>query len=202
MKVDLQQRKQRLFDRWAPSYDWLFPSVFYQAIHQRLLDYVVLPDQANVLDLGCGTGRLLNRLAAHFPELRGTGFDFSAEMLRQARRCNRFHPRLIFVPGTADALPFVDDQFDAVFSSISFLHYPHPQQVFAEVSRVLKPGGCFYWVDPIVSQWSTSHQVPISPGGVRLYSAARREELGQHAGLRCQGHYYLLGFILLTIFVR
>lgn len=81
--------KRQLFDRWAPLYDLLFPSVFYQAIHQRLLDYVDLPQQAHVLDIGCGTGRLLNRLATKYSDLQGTGLDFSAEMLRQARRTNR-----------------------------------------------------------------------------------------------------------------
>ena len=63
--------KQIFFDRWAPSYDWLFPSVVYQAIHQRLLEYIDLPASANVLDLGCGTGKLLHRLAVNFPTLQG-----------------------------------------------------------------------------------------------------------------------------------
>ncbi len=82
----LISNKEKFFDRWAPNYDFLLTSVFYQAVHKRLIEYVELPEQPNVLDLGCGTGRLLNRLATEFPALQGTGLDLSAEMLHQARQ--------------------------------------------------------------------------------------------------------------------
>ena len=58
-------------------------------------------------------------------------------MLRQARRSNRHRPHLIFVKGDVVPLRFADEQYDAVFNTLSFLHYPEPEQVFAEVCRVL-----------------------------------------------------------------
>ncbi|MBW4681755.1 MAG: class I SAM-dependent methyltransferase [Microcoleus vaginatus WJT46-NPBG5] len=192
--------KEQLFDLWAPSYDSLFPSVIYQAIHQRLLEYVDLPHQANVSDLGCGTGRLLSRLAATFPDLRGTGLDLSAQMIRQARSRNHHRPRLIYLQGNALALPFADGQFNAVFNTLSFLHYPSPEQVFAEVSRVLQKGGQFYFVDITTNQQSQPQYLGVPPGGIRLYSPQSRELLGIEAGFHCVGHYYLLGPVLLTIF--
>lgn len=198
----MSERKQWLFDRWAPTYDFLLPSVFYQAIHRRLLEYVQFSDHPVVLDLGCGTGRLLNRLAAHYSDLSGTGLDFSAEMLRQARRSNQYHPRLIFVQGNTEALPFADQQFTDVFSTISFLHYPNPGSVLAEVRRVLQPGGRFYLVD---FTWRGRDRQPFKvnlPGNIQFYNAQAREELGKHAQLQCLGHHYLLGLVLLTIFSR
>ncbi|MGH1393016.1 MAG: class I SAM-dependent methyltransferase, partial [Trichormus sp.] len=147
MNNEFLKQKKLIFDLWASSYDSLLPSVFYQAVHKRLLEYVDLSAQANVLDLGCGTGRLLERLATKFPELRGTGLDLSPKMLQVARLSNRHHPRLIFIEGKAEALPFGDGQFDAVFNSISFLHYLEPKQVLQEVARVLTPSGRFYLVD-------------------------------------------------------
>lgn len=195
------KNKQQLFNRLAPYYDWLFPSVFYQAIHKQLLEYVKLPEPANVLDLGCGTGRLLDRLATHLPKLCGTGLDLSTEMLHIARRQNRHQPRLIYVPGNALKLPFADTQFDAVFNTCSFLHYAEPEQVFSEVSRVLHFGGYFYLVDP-TSRGDGSDYILITPGGIRLYSQKAREELGASVGLSCLGHQYLLGSILLTKFVK
>lgn len=194
--------KKLIFDSWAPSYDWLFPSVFYQAIHKRLLECVDLPQPANVLDLGCGTGRLLQRLAAEFPQLRGTGLDLSSNMVRQARLSNRHHPRLIFLEGKAESLPFGNGQFNAVFNTISFLHYSEPEQVLNEVSRVLAPGGSFYLVDFIFSREVESPILSISSQTVKFYSPNQREVLGASAGLFCVNHYYLLGPVLLTIFAK
>ncbi|MBE9208266.1 class I SAM-dependent methyltransferase [Nostoc sp. LEGE 06077] len=194
--------KKSLFNNWASSYDWIFPSVFYRAIHQRLLEYVDLSDQVNVLDLGCGTGRLLARLATKFPHLRGTGLDLSPNMLRIARLSNHHQPRLIYVEGNAESLPFGEAQFDAVFNSISFLHYLEPQQVLSEVARVLTPGGRFYLVDFTSKQETEPKKTPISPLGVRFYSPKQREILGSASGLMCVSHHYLLGPVLLTIFAK
>jgi ubiquinone/menaquinone biosynthesis C-methylase UbiE len=199
MTNNFLKNKEKLFDRWAPNYDFLLTTVFYQAVHKRLLEYVELPEQPNVLDLGCGTGRLLNRLAAQFRDLQGTGLDLSTQMLRQARQRNQHHPQLIFVQGNAESLPFTDNQFDAVFNTISFLHYPNPERVFAEVSRVLRPQGKFYLVD-----WAVNRAMvfSISQANVRFYNAQQRKQLGASFALKCLGNYYLLGGVLLTIFTK
>ena len=171
------KKKERFFDRWAPNYDILFTTIFYQAIHKRLLEYVELPENPNVLDLGCGTGRLLNRLATEFPSLYGTGLDLSKEMLRQARERKKYRKRLIFVTGNAESLPFIEGQFDAVFNTISFLHYPNPDRVFSEVSRVLRPQGRFYLVD-YIREGIILNNFRFLAGGIRFYSPQEREQLG------------------------
>lgn len=199
MKTDVLNQKQTFFDRWAPNYDCLLTTVFYQAIHQRLLSYVSLPHPSQVLDLGCGTGQLLGRLADKFPDLQGFGLDLSPVMLQQARQNNQYHPRLIYCQGNAESLPFADNQFDGVFNTISFLHYPNPQTVFAEVSRVLRPQGQFYLAD---STLGPVRSIPFSPGGIRFYSPQQREEFGQQVGLNCLGHYHLLGRVVLSIFSK
>lgn len=205
MTNDFVSNKQRLFDRWAPSYDCLFPSVIYQAIQQRLLKYVNLPPKARVLDMGCGTGRLLNRLASQFPNLHGTGLDLSSEILRFARSSNCHHPRLIYLRGEADTLPFAENQFDAVFSTISFLHYLHPEHVLNQVARVLKPHGSFYLVDINCPQFLEPYlQVfqTTSAEAIRLYSRESRQQLGANAQLKCLGHHSLLTPVLLTVFSK
>ncbi|MEL6383193.1 MAG: class I SAM-dependent methyltransferase [Cyanobacteria bacterium J06626_18] len=200
--MNLPNSKQQLFDRWAPIYDFLFPSVFYQATHKRLLEYVELPAAPNVLDIGCGTGRLLNRLATAYPSLQGTGLDFSAAMLRQARCSNHHRPRLIFVQGHAAPLRFADQQFDAVFNTFSFLHYLEPQRVLAEIYRVLRPGGTFYWVDPTTNTSTGVGRVPVSPNGIRVYGSKIRQQMGTQVGFRYLKHQYLLGPNLLSIFAK
>jgi len=197
--VPFLKQKQWLFDQWAPRYDWLLPSIFYQAVHQRLLEFVEMPEAPAVLDLGCGTGRLLNRLAVAFPDLQGTGLDLSAEMVRQARLKNQHHPRLIFLQGNAAAMPFVKGQFDAVFNTISFLHYPDPVSVLSEVKRVLHPDGRYYLADFAPSRWIPLADSVNLPSGVRFYPAEARAAIAAEAELHCLGHHYLLGPVLLTI---
>lgn len=194
--------KQQLFERWAPFYDFWLPSLLYQATHQRLLEYVKLPEDPNVLDISCGTGRLLNRLAAAYPSLQGTGLDFSAAMLRQARGSNHHRPRLIFVQGNAAPLRFSDRQFDTIFNTFSFLHYLEPQRVLAETYRVLRPGGTFYWVDPTTNTPTGSGYVPVPPNGIRVYSPKIRQQMGTQAGFKYLGHEYLVGNNLLSIFAK
>lgn len=191
--------KKQFFDRWASSYDFLLTTVFYQAIHKRLLEYINLPTQPTVLDLGCGTGRLLERLATQFPTLKGIGYDFSSQMLQQARQRNKHKSQLIYLQGNTADLPFADTQFDAVFNTISFLHYPEPEKVFSQISRVLKPKGHYYLVDHILKGLT---YFPYSPDGLRFYNQQQREELGQKVGLNCLGHYYLLGTVVLSIFTK
>lgn len=202
MNSNFFNHKEQFFDLWAPNYDCLFTTVFYQAIHKRLLEYVELPDSPNVLDLGCATGRLLHRLATQFSTLQGTGLDLSPEMLRQAQLRNRHGDRLTYRQGNAEALPFAAHEFDAVFNTISFLHYPNPQQVFSEVSRVLRPSGRFYLADYTARAEIGTSFFFFSPGGLRFYSPQRREQFGVDAGLECLGHHYLLSRVLLTIFEK
>ena len=199
MTNNFYQQKENFFNLWAPYYDCWFTTFFYQAIHQRLLEYVNLKDNASVLDLGCGTGLLLNRLAAKFPTVKGVGLDISPLMLRRARAQNRFHKRLIFVSGNTESLSFADEQFDAVFCTMSFLHYPHPQQVFHQVSRVLTNGGRFYLVEVYRGEHNFSSFIPWI-GEMRFYNRQQRERLGTEAGLGVIAHHYLLPGILLTIF--
>ncbi len=198
--MDTLTAKTQLFDNWAPSYDWLLPSVFYQAIHLRLLDYLQLAETAHVLDIGCGTGRLLNRLAHTYPQMQGTGMDLSPEMLNQARRSNRHGNRLKFIRGVSHTIPTEDGLFEAAFSTISFLHYPDPQRVLAEVHRVLKPQGRFYLVDYTTSLGTLFPQSTMAK--MQFYSGPERERLGEQVDLRCEAHQHLLGPVLLSIFVR
>lgn len=193
--------KQWFFNLWAPHYDLWLTSIFYQAVHRRLLEFVEFPPSPRVLDLGCGTGRLLHRLAFQFLTLRGVGLDFSNEMIRQARRQNQYPDRITFQAGNAEALPFATSEFDAVFCTISFLHYLHPQQVCLQVARVLSPGGRFYLVDYTTPEGLGGGQFPLI-GELRFYSRSQREDLAIASGFHTVSHHYLLGPVLLTIFSR
>ena len=198
-----REQKTQLFNLWARFYDLVFPSVFYQALHLRLLDYLELPEKSWVLDLGCGTGRLLQRLAKSFPELSGVGLDFSPEMLRQARKkSRRYAPRLIYIQGDAANLPTATAQFDAVFNTISFLHYPDPKKVLSEVYRTLKPQGKYYLVDFVWEGEEDQIELGLETGKIRLYRFSQREKMGREVGFSSIHHHWLLASVGLTIFAK
>jgi len=100
-----------------------------------------LPPSPSVLDVGCGTGRLLQQLHAALPAARLQGIDMSDAYVRHARA--RLGARALVEAGNAEALPYADHSFDAVVSVFMFHELPARvrRQVFAEMVRVLKPGG-------------------------------------------------------------
>jgi ubiquinone/menaquinone biosynthesis C-methylase UbiE len=95
-----------------------------------------------ILDVGCGTGRTLDMLAAAMPDAALTGIDLSPPYVERARhRCRGHH--LSLVVGNAEALPFPDGHFDAVTSTFLFHELPRAvrRTVAAEMVRVCRPGG-------------------------------------------------------------
>ena len=93
----------------------------------------------DVLDVGCGTGAVLELLHGEYPEKHLTGLDLTPRMIEAA--CAKRLENVCFVVGDAEALPFESQSFGAVLCSNSFHHYPHPEKFFSEAARVLRPGG-------------------------------------------------------------
>ena len=89
---------------------------------------------AQVLEVGCGTGLILERLARH--ATTASGVDLSPGMLRVARERG-----LSVVLGSATNLPFADDSFDLVCSFKVLAHIPDIEQALREIARVTRPGG-------------------------------------------------------------
>ncbi|MBO6755358.1 MAG: class I SAM-dependent methyltransferase [Roseibium sp.] len=102
------------------------------------------------MDLACGTSGLLGPALGAFPRLRGIGVDLSEPYLSVAR--DRLgNPRAAYTTAKAEQLPFADNSLDVV-SCVYLFHELPPKirrQVFAEVARVLKPGGSFLFVDSL-----------------------------------------------------
>ena len=92
-----------------------------------------------VMDLGCGTGRFSEMLAAEF-DARVIGLDPSEKMIDQARR-KPATSLVVFGRATADELPLPDGCVDLVFMSQIYHHLPDPAAVARECRRVLRVGG-------------------------------------------------------------
>jgi 2-polyprenyl-6-hydroxyphenyl methylase/3-demethylubiquinone-9 3-methyltransferase len=98
--------------------------------------------KAKILDVGCGGGFLSNPLAQEgYPV---TGIDLSAESLEVARRHDPT-ASVQYLSANAYALPFENQQFDVVCAMDFLEHVEDPALAIQEMSRVLKPGGLFFF---------------------------------------------------------
>lgn len=127
------------FSRAAPEYDSV--ARLQQDVGSRLLTTLdSLPrGPGRILDLGCGTGYFYPALRHRFPEAEYLGLDLAAGMVEFARQ--RFPQADRWLVGDAEALPLAAGSVDLVFSSLAVQWCHRPELLFAELSRVLRPGG-------------------------------------------------------------
>jgi ubiquinone/menaquinone biosynthesis C-methylase UbiE len=115
-------------------------ALFFKRMHE-------LPAAASCLEIGCGCGVGARIIQAVFAPLRIDALDIDPAMLDLARRKHSAWGlrQLQLIAGDAQHLPYGDQIFDAVFNYGIVHHLEDWRQGIREVSRVLKPGGCFYF---------------------------------------------------------
>jgi malonyl-CoA O-methyltransferase len=143
----MRRSTRRAFERAAATYD--AHSVLQREVGRRLLEHLegIRLEPSLILDLGCATGASFDGLRARFPKARLAGLDIAKPMLDVARHRapwwrRRFGAAPGLVAGDAERLPFAPGIAQLVFSNL-MLQWCKPENVFAEVARVLPPGGLF-----------------------------------------------------------
>jgi SAM-dependent methyltransferase len=114
--------------------------------HRWVFDQLALPADARILELGCGPADLWRENAERIPAGWDiTLTDFSEGMVTSAQRNLTDTGRMYtFRQADAQDLPFEADTFDAVIANHMLYHVPDRPRAFAEIRRVLKPGGVLY----------------------------------------------------------
>jgi ubiquinone/menaquinone biosynthesis C-methylase UbiE len=115
-------------------------------LYQRVIaDLASLPlAEGKVLDAGTGPGTLVRELARRLPGSQVYGIDLSEDMIGLARahaRREHLEERVQFARGDVAHLPYPDQSFDVVVSTISMHHWSEIVQPLRELYRVLRPGG-------------------------------------------------------------
>ena len=111
-------------------------------LEKPLFERYVLPENARILDVGCGTGEISIRLAELFPSASITGVDLIEGHLEVARkRAVHLGGRTRFEAGNAFALPYDAATFDLVVCRHVLQAIPTPEKAVAEMIRVTRPGG-------------------------------------------------------------
>ena len=125
---------------------------------QEYTDYLdrVLREEIGATELGvcaevcCGTGEAF---ALFKPAIRsGIGVDVSSSMLVKAQQAFA-GSQLSFVQGDATLLPLAENSFDTAIMLGGIHHVPDRDALFQQVFRVLKPGGVFFWREPVSDFW-------------------------------------------------
>lgn len=139
-RLDLRQVR-RTFGRAAASYER--HDAVQREVEARLFDSLDYYDgkPARVLDVGCGTGRGTALLKKRWRDAEVIALDVSLAMLRQARRHAGWLKPFARACADAKALPFPDRSFDVVYSNLCMQWCDAPRPFFAELNRVLRPGG-------------------------------------------------------------
>jgi SAM-dependent methyltransferase len=147
------------------------------------------PESADVvLDVATGTGNTALTLAPRV--LKVVGVDVASAMLDQARiRAEAENVRNVeFASGSAEELPFPEEQFSLVVSRHAPHHFHHPDKFLREVRRVLKPGGRLVVADQIspsaqVAEWVDRWERTRDPSHFRQRTVTEWRELTEAAGL-------------------
>ncbi|MBV8297214.1 MAG: class I SAM-dependent methyltransferase [Acidimicrobiia bacterium] len=127
-----------------------------------------VPVAGTMLDIGCGTGRLLEQFRRALPHATLIGLDRSGGMVEAARR---LRPNLAVERGCAESLPHRDQEFDAVVTTVSFHHWSDKPGSLAEVFRVLRPGGLFALTDVSLDD------LPSWPGPLWAFARRRMDDM-------------------------
>ena len=137
------RRVRRAFERAAAGYETT--AVLQRTVESHALarlELIRIAPQA-IVDLGCGPGVAGRALLRRYRGAQVIGVDFAVAMLRAARARRRWRSAQRFVCADVQALPLAADSVDLVFSNLALQWCAEPARVFAEVWRVLRPGGLF-----------------------------------------------------------
>jgi len=185
-RTDHLKKNAEKWDRRAGTYDSKFLDIM-RFMQYRTLMEVSKKENIQFLDIGCGTGWAVRKMA----ELTNNsgqyfGIDISPTMIKQAINSTG-NKTCSFQEASSDKLPFENDLFDSILCSNSFHHYPEPEKALQEMYRVLKRGGRIYITD-FTTDGYFSRKVDD------LFRSREKEHIKFHSTEEMKGYYKVANF--------
>jgi len=185
MTKDRKALSKAEFERDAAEYDQSPKYATLRRSYQMIADEALERPFRMWLDVGCGTGALLQMVGRQNRDAMLSGVDLSDQMIHVAR--SRLGENADLTVSDSEELPFDSGHFDLVTCTFSFHHYPNPQRVVREMARVLAPGGRVIIADPSpffpVRELLNLAAPFREDGTVRFYSKGEMADLVESAGL-------------------
>ena len=152
-----QEKLRREFNRWAEAGRGDEMAGEHSSIAEGMLARMSFAEREKILDVGCGAGWFVARLAQAAPGGQVVGIDVADEMIRQARRKYVDLSNVIFVEGSAEEIPWDECFFNKVVSIESAYYWPDIDAAFGEIFRVLQPGGSVWILINLCEENEMSH---------------------------------------------
>jgi ubiquinone/menaquinone biosynthesis C-methylase UbiE len=153
------------------------------------LSHITVKPQDTILDVGCGGGKTVSKLAAIAAQGRVFGLDYSDVSVGVARKVNAPSietGRVEINEGSVSELPFAADTFDLVTAVETHFWWPDLPAGMREILRVLKPGGVLAIIAEIYKGAETKTaqlaEKYISRSGMKFLSVDEHRDLFAHAG--------------------
>lgn len=132
------------FSKRAKEYDNGFEGKISQKFYNAICCFIKLRPKEVVLDVGCGTGYLLKKVADNY-EINGYGIDTEYNMIQMAKKqC----PEMNIQQSACEKTSFGDNTFDVVIACMAYHHFSDKKGFAKEAARILKTGGYLYIIDP------------------------------------------------------
>lgn len=143
-----------------------------RALHRALLELTVAHPLGDLLDIGCGQGRLLKLLASRAHRVVGVDIDPDARRLARAEVLLAGLPNCTLRHGDVRTLPFPDSEFDTVILDDVLMATRRPEKSIAEALRLLRPGGRVLLLSSLrtvdIDELGKSYSAWAAATGIRL----------------------------------
>lgn len=160
---------------------------------------------AEAVDLGCGGGRNAGELLSRFPQARVTAIDYSGLSVEKAKAYNRdmvSAGRCIVRQGDVSKLELEPETYDLATAFETIYFWPGLEHCFAQVARVLRPGGCFLICNESDGTDAAGAKFETIIDGMKVHTAGEIETALRNAGFSEANTYHHTSKPWITVLAR